>query len=70
MPEANLMDRVAIAIIEQIGSLGYEIIVGENDLVATDEEIGEVFAVRASTLYAAAVELAEQVGVDLDCNIV
>ena len=60
------MDAVTKAIIETIGNLGYVVIVGETDFVAGHEATGELFAVRAETLYAAAVELAVQVGIELD----
>lgn len=64
------MDAVTQALIETIGGAGYDVLVradsdGNSVVEATDEKTGEVFVVRADSPYAAAVELAKQVGIEL-----
>ena len=65
------MDAAAKAIIETITDAGYSVMTGAdsdgNSIVeATDKATGERFVVRADDLYAAVVELAQQVGIDLE----
>ena len=65
------MDAVAKAVIETIGRAGYAVLCGVDDdgryvVEAKDMETGEFFVVRADTLYDAAVELAQQAGLELE----
>lgn len=65
------MDAPTKALIEVIGDSGYTVMVGADSdgnsvIEATDEKSGEHFVVRAATLYKAVVELAEQIGIDLE----
>ena len=65
------MDATTKALIETIDDTGYMVMTGAdshgNSVVeATDERTGEKFVVRADDLYAAVVELAQQVGIDLE----
>jgi hypothetical protein len=65
------MDATKKAIIETIGNAGYAVMTGAdssgNSVVeATELTTGETFIVRADDLYTAVVELAQQVGLDLE----
>ncbi len=65
------MDSVSKAIIETIGDTGYTVMAGADrhgNSVAetTDEATGEKFIVRSDDLYTAVVELAQQVGVEVE----
>ena len=65
-----MTDAVTKAVIETIGAAGYVVEVGYVDalpvVVAVDEGTGERFVVRGSDLYETVVELAQQVGIELD----
>lgn len=65
------MDAPTKAIVETVGNAGYGVMVGATSdgnsvIEATDEKSGEHFVVRAATLYKAVVELAEQIGIELE----
>ena len=65
------MDATTKAVIEVIGNAGYLVTTGAdsngNSVVeATDEANGEKFIVRADELYSAVIELAQQVGIELE----
>ena len=64
------MDAVAKAMLETIGAAGYVVSIsgsyGQLVVEAVNEDTGERFVVRAPDLYAAAVELAQQVGIELE----
>ena len=68
--EYELMDTVTKSVIETIGDAGYAVIVNAADghpvVTAIDEKTGELFIVRGDNLYAAVVELAQQLGFGLD----
>jgi len=64
------MDARVNALIEAISGAGHSVMVGAdsdgNEVVeATDKDTGETFVVRADDLCVAAIELAQQVGIDL-----
>ncbi len=65
-----MMDPVTKALIQTIGGAGYVVSTRNDDgrhaVEAKDTSTGEIFVVRADTLYDAAVELAQQVGVELE----
>ena len=65
------MDLSTKAIIETIGDTGYTVMTGADSdgnrvVEAPDGRTGEKFVVRADHLYTAVVELAQQVGIDLE----
>ncbi len=65
------MDASTKALIETIGATDYAVMVcadsdGNKVVEATEKKTGERFVVRADDLYMAAIELAQQVGVDLE----
>ena len=65
------MDPTTKALIETIGDAGYSVMTGTDSkgntvVQATDQTTGERFVVRAADLYTAVVELAQQVGIDLE----
>ena len=65
------MDTTTKALIETIGDAGYSVMTGADSsgnsvAEATDKTTGETFVVRADALYTAVVELAQQVGIDLE----
>lgn len=71
MRDRAIVDAVTKTLIETIGDAGYRVLTGAgsdgNSVVeATDEKTRERFIVRADSLYAAAVELGQQVGIDLE----
>ena len=59
------MDTVTKSLIEVIGDSGYDIMIGNNVIEAVDQQTVERFIVRCSNLYEGSVELAQQVGVEL-----
>ena len=59
------MDAVTKSLIEVIGDCGYDIMIGHNTIEAIDKKTGERFIVRCSNLYDGSVELAQQVGIEL-----
>ncbi len=66
-----MIDAPTTALIETISNAGYSLMTGAdsdgNSVVeATDERTGEKFVVRGDDLYTAVVELAQQVGLDLE----
>lgn len=66
-----MIDATAKALIETVGATGYALMVGADSdgnkvVEATDKETGERFVVTADDLYMAAVELAQQAGIDLE----
>ena len=62
------MDTVAKAVLETIGKAGYVVIVGADDVTAIDRKTDERFIVRHDPVrfFDAIVELAQQVGIDLE----
>lgn len=64
------MDAVTKALIETIGGAGYAVVVGGANwypcVEAIDGRTGERFIVRGADVHSAAVELAEQIGIDLE----
>jgi len=65
------MDTTTKALIETIGNAGYSVMTGKDGdgntvTEATDQTTSERFVVRADDLYTAVVELAQQVGIDLE----
>ena len=57
--------------IETIGNAGYSVTMGVNSngnsvAESTDEANGEKFIIRADELYSAVIELAQQVGIELE----
>ena len=60
------MDSVTKSLIEVIGDSGYDIMIGNNVIEAIDQKTGERFIIRCSNLYDGSVELAEQVGIELE----
>ena len=71
MRDEYLMDAPTKAIIESIDGCGYTVMMGadsdRNSVVeATDTKTGERYIVRADDLYTAVVELAQQVGIELE----
>ncbi len=65
-----MTDEVTRAVIETIGAAGYVVEVGYSNalsvIAAVDERTGERFVVRGGDLYETAVELAVQVGIELE----
>jgi hypothetical protein len=66
-----MMDTKTKTLIETISNAGYTVMTGADSdgnsvAEATDEATGEMFVVRPDDLYAAVVELAQQVGLDLE----
>ena len=61
---------VSTAILESIGHAGYVVVTGADDgqhlVEAIDQETGERFIVRGPKLYEATMELAQQVGIELE----
>ena len=69
-PELS-MDTVVKTVIEQIGDVVFTVYVGTDDesraiVAATSKTTGEQFIVRGADLYAAACEVAQQVGIELE----
>ena len=66
----GVVDAVTKAVIETIGDNGYCVEIGYVDalpvVVAADLKTGERFVVRGSDLYETVVELAQQVGIELE----
>lgn len=60
------MDSITKSLIEVIGDGGYDIQIGSNTIEAIDQKTGERFIVRCSNLYDGSVELAQQVGIELE----
>ena len=65
------MDATTEAVIETIRHAGYSVMTGMDSdgnsvAEATGEQTGETFVVRADDLYTAVVELAQQVGIELE----
>ena len=64
------MDPVTKAVMETIGGAGFAVTLGHDNglhvLEATAENTGELFVVRGDDLQATAIELAEQVGIELE----
>ena len=65
------MDPTTKALIETIGNVGYTVVLsvdyaGRQVVEAMDEHTGECFVVRGNDLYTVAVEVAVQVGIDLE----
>ena len=67
------MDPTTKAVIETIGNADYFVTVtigpnriGKSVVEASDETNGEKFIVRADELYSAVIELAQQVGIELE----
>ncbi len=65
-----MIDPPTKALIEVIGSAGYGVQVGMatgcHVVEATDRETGETFVVRGDDLYRTVVELAQQVGIEIE----
>ena len=68
--EPKLMDSVSKAVLETIGDAGFLVTVGASErlpvVTAVNTNTGERFVVRGGDLYHATVELAEQVGIELE----
>ena len=64
------MDAVTKSVLEVIGDAGFAVMLGHvNELhviEATAQDTGELFVVTGDDLYTTAVELAEQVGIELE----
>lgn len=64
------MDAVAKSIIEVVGDAGFAVMIGHDNglhvIEATEQDTGELFVVTGDDLQATAVELAEQVGIELE----
>ena len=62
------MDLVSKAILETVGHTGYSVTIERDRLTAVDEQSGERFIVRhgRDDFYDAVVELARQVGIELE----
>lgn len=64
------MNAVTQSLIETIGDAGFAVQIGgsggQHVIEAVRETSGETFVVRGEDLYRVAVELAEQVGIDLE----
>ena len=64
------MDAMTKALIETIGAAGFAVQLsaseGHHVVEAVNKETGEQFVVRGEDLYATVVELAGQVGLDLE----
>ena len=64
------MDAVTKSIIETIGDAGFVVMLshvnGLHVIEATAKDTGELFVVTGDELYATAIELAEQVGIELE----
>lgn len=63
-----MLDSVSKAILETVGSAGFTVQVSAKIVIAIDQQTGERFIVRfdADHFYDAFVELAQQVGIDLE----
>jgi len=61
-----LLETVTKSLIEVIGDSGYDIMIANNVIEAIDHKTGERFIVRCSNLYDGSVELAQQVGIELE----
>lgn len=64
-------DATTKALVEVISDAGYVVMIGADSngnrvVEATDEKTGERFVVRGDNLYATVVELAQQVGIELE----
>ena len=64
------MDPVTKSVIETIGDAGFAVMLshvnGLHVIEATAQDTGELFVVTGDDLYATAIELAEQVGIELE----
>ena len=64
------MDTVTQSLIETIGNAGYDIQIGSEKgchiIETVDQESGERFIIRSSDLYEGAIELAQQIGFELE----
>ncbi len=60
------MNSVTKSLIEVIGDSGYDIQIGNNTIEAINKKTGERFIVRCSNLYEGSIELAQQVGIELE----
>ncbi len=54
------------SLLEQIGRLGYRVAIARDHVEELNQATGERFIVRSADVYSAAVELAVQVGFELD----
>ena len=63
-----MMDAVSKAILQTIGAAGFTVTTKSDSVTAINLETGERFIVRfdAENSYSAVVELAQQVGIDLE----
>ena len=63
-----MMDSVSKAVLETNGAAGFDVRVGADNVTAINQKTGERFMVRftAEHFYGAVVELAQQVGIDLE----
>ena len=63
-----MRESVTTAVLETIGSAGFIVSIGADDVTAINEKTGERFIVRfhAYHFYDAVVKLAQQVGIDLE----
>ncbi len=66
----SMMDPTTEALIEVIGDSGFTVQLhaadGQDLIEAVDQRTGEAFVVRGDDLYTAVVELARQVGIELE----
>ena len=60
------MNSVTKSLIQVIGDSGYDIMIGTNVIEAVDQVTGERFIIRCSNLYDGSIELAQQVGIELE----
>ncbi len=60
------MDAVTKSLIKVIGDSGYDILIGHNTFEAIDQNTGERFIIRCPNLYDGSIELAQQVGIELE----
>ena len=62
------MDSVSKAILETVGATGFTVIIDHDRVAAINQETGERFIVRfdADHFYDAVVQLAQQVGIELE----
>ena len=64
------MDAVTKAVIETIGDAGFVVMLSHDNglhvIEATAQDTGELFVVTGDDLYTTAIELAEQVGLELE----
>ena len=64
------MDPVTKSVIEVVGTAGFAVTLGHDDglhvIEATEIDSGDLFRVTGDDLQATAIELAEQVGIELE----